>query len=207
MTDEQRGRTREHFPKESIREGHPGRKSIPFRRVLETVLWILNTGGPWNTLLRPYPNYKAVHSRSQQWCREEVLRNAFTVLTNTRRKQDRIDDEKSLIDAMFSSAKGGDEEIGPTKHSKGMKIIGIVDRCGQSLMVSTHAANHHEVTLVQLSFDFYMIEAKPENLIGDKMFDCDELDAQLREKGVEMLAPHRKGQMRTKTQDGRRLHR
>jgi hypothetical protein len=37
--------------------------------------------------------------------------------------------------------------------------------------VSTHAANHHEVTLVQLSFDFYMIEAKPENLIGDKAYD------------------------------------
>jgi len=33
------------------------------------------------------------------------------------------------------------------------------------LSVSTHAANHHEVRLVQLCFDFYMIEAKPENLI------------------------------------------
>ena len=29
-------------------------------------------------------------------------------------------------------------------------------------------ANHHEVRLVQLCFDFYMIEAKPENLIGDR---------------------------------------
>jgi hypothetical protein len=28
----------------------------------------------------------------------------------------------------------------------------------------TDAANHHEVRLVQLCFDFYMIEAKPENL-------------------------------------------
>ena len=34
--------------------------------------------------------------------------------------------------------------------------------------MSTHAANHHEVTLVQLSFDFYMIEAKPQNLIGGR---------------------------------------
>jgi hypothetical protein len=31
------------------------------------------------------------------------------------------------------------------------------------LSVSTHAANHHEARLVQLCFDFYMIEAKPEN--------------------------------------------
>jgi len=29
-----------------------------------------------------------------------------------------------------------------------------------------HTAIHHEVTLVQLSFDIYMIEARPANLIG-----------------------------------------
>ena len=34
-------------------------------------------------------------------------------------------------------------------------------------------ANHHEVRLVQLCFDFYMIEAKPENLIGDRAYDSD----------------------------------
>ena len=42
--------------------------------------------------------------------------------------------------------------------------------CGSpwvELSVSAHAANHHEVRLVQLCFDFYMIEAKPENLIGN----------------------------------------
>jgi hypothetical protein len=52
-----------------------------------------------------------------------------------------------------------------TKRGKGMKIVAIVDRHGLPLSVSTHAANHHEVRLVQLCFDFYMIEAKPENLI------------------------------------------
>jgi hypothetical protein len=48
-----------------------------------------------------------------------------------------------------------------------MKIMAIVDRHGLPLSVSTHAANYHEVRPVQLCFDFYMIEAKPENLIGD----------------------------------------
>ena len=51
-----------------------------------------------------------------------------------------------------------------------MKIMAIVDRHGLPLSVSTHAANHHEVRLVQLCFDFYMIEAKPENLIGDRAY-------------------------------------
>src|SRR5262249_36418608 len=71
----------------------------------------------------------------------------------------------------FVMAKGGGLEIGATKRGKGMKIMAIVDRHGLPPSVSTHAANHHEVRLVQLCFDFYMIEAKPENLIGDRAYD------------------------------------
>src|ERR1700731_2750128 len=83
--------------------------------------------------------------------------------------------------------KGGGSEIGLTKRGKGLKIMAIVDRHGLPLSVSTHAANHHEVRLVQLCFDFYMIEAKPENLIGDRAYDrgaakrrhCDDRPASL----------------------------
>src|SRR5262245_22911598 len=70
-----------------------------------------------------------------------------------------------------------------------------------------HAANHHEVRLVQLCFDFYMIEAKPENLIGDRAYDSDPLDAELRKDGVEMIAPHRCNRSKPPTQDRRRLSR
>ena len=51
-------------------------------------------------------------------------------------------------------AKGGGAEIGATKRGKGLKIKAIVDRHGLPLSVSTHAANHHEVRLVQLCFGF-----------------------------------------------------
>src|SRR5215468_7498268 len=82
--------------------------------------------------------------------------------------------------------------------------------CGSpwiAFSVSTHAANHHEVRLVQLCFDFYMIEAKPENLIGDRAYDSDPLDAELRKDGIEMIAPHRGNRSRPPTQDRRRLSR
>ena len=74
-------------------------------------------------------------------------------------------------------------------------------------VVSTHAANHHEVRLVQLCFDFYMIEAKPENLIGDRAYDSDPLDEELRNDGIEMIAPHRSNRSKPPTQDRRRLSR
>jgi transposase len=47
---------------------------------------------------------------------------------------------------------------------------------------------------------------KPENLIGDKAYDSDELDASLQKQGVEMIAPHCANRT-LKTQDGRRLRR
>ena len=56
--DEQWERIREHFPEENIPDSHPGRKPIPTRRVLEAVLWILNTGAQWHMLPQGYPNYK-----------------------------------------------------------------------------------------------------------------------------------------------------
>jgi len=51
-----------------------------------------------------------------------------------------------------------------------------------------------------------MLEAKPEHLIGDKAYDSDPLDDQLREQGVEMITPHRSNR-KLKTQDGRKLRR
>jgi len=207
LSDEQWERIREHFPEEHIPPERPGRKPIPARKVLEAVLWILNTGAQWHMLPQCYPNYKTVHRRFQHWCRKEVLRNAMTDLANALRDEGALDESECFIDATFASAKGGGAEIGPTKRGKGVKIMAIVDRHGLPLAVSTHAANHHEVTLVQLSFDFYMIEAKPENLIGDRAYDSDKLDEELRQEGIEMISPHRRNRVRPKTQDGRRLRR
>ena len=115
----------------------------------------------------------------------------LTDVANELRDKGLLDEEESFIDATFAMAKGGGAEVGSTKRGKGMKIMAIVDRHGLPLSVSTHAANHHEVRLVQSCFEFYMIEAKPETLIGDRAYDSDPLDDQLREDGIEMVAPYR----------------
>jgi len=208
LTDSQWEKIRQHFPEENIPDGRPGRKPVATRRVLEAVFWILNTGAQWHMLPQCYPNYKTVHRRFQRWCQQEVLRDILCALANELREQGGLDESECFVDAMFSWAKGGGEGVGPTKRGKGVKIMGIVDRNGLPLAVSTHAANHHEVTLVQLTFDFYMIEAKPERLIGDKAYDSDDLDEQLGEQGIEMIAPHRSNRRKSRrTQDGRPLRR
>src|SRR5262245_5710122 len=50
-----------------------------------------------------------------------------------------------------------------------------------------------------------MIEAKPENLIGDRAYDSDPLDEELRKDGIAMIAPHRSNRSKPPTQDRRRL--
>ncbi len=67
----------------------------------------------------------------------------------------------------------------------GYKCGMIRERIRSYFPEDTHAANHHEVRLVQL--DFYIIEAKPENLIGDGAYDSDPLDKELHKDGIEML--------------------
>jgi hypothetical protein len=52
-----------------------------------------------------------------------------------------------------------------------------------------------------------MIEAKPENLIGDRAYDSDPLDAELGKDGIVMIAPHRGNRSKPPTQDRRRLSR
>ena len=54
LTDEQWKRIRDHFPEEQIPDGRPGRKPIATRRVLEAVLWVLNTGAQWHVLPQGY---------------------------------------------------------------------------------------------------------------------------------------------------------
>lgn len=207
LSDANWERIKEYFPEENSPANRRGPKFIPSRKILEAVLWILNTGAQWHMLPQCYPNYKTVHRRFQSWCKNNVIRDIMIDLANDLRDQNVIDETECFIDATFACAKGGGDEIGPTKRGKGVKIMAIVDRHGLPLSVSTHAANHHEVTLVQLCFDFYMIEAKPENLIGDKAYDSDKLDAELGEQGIEMIAPHKQNRVRPKTQDGRRLRR
>ncbi len=122
LSDEQWERIRKHFPEEHIADDRPGRKPVPTRRVLEAVLWILNTGAQWHMLPQSYPNYKTVHRRFQTWCSNEVLRRVLTDVANELRDKGALDEEECFIDATFVMAKGGGADVGATKRGKGMTL-------------------------------------------------------------------------------------
>lgn len=66
------------------------------------------------------------------------------------------------IDPTLASTKSGGEEIGLTTRGRSVDITAAVDCHGLPLAVTTHADNRYEVTFVQLTFDFHMIETGPE---------------------------------------------
>ena len=97
--------------------------------------------------------------------------------------------------------------MGKTKRGKGTKLVALADRSGLPLSVSTASASPHEVTLVEEALAASFLDERPERLIGDRAYDSDPLDAALGERGVEMIAPHRRNRKKRKTQDGRKLRR
>jgi transposase len=97
--------------------------------------------------------------------------------------------------------------VGKTRRGKGTKLMALADASGLPISVCTASASPHEVSLVEETLRASFVEEKPERLIGDRAYDSDPLDAELREEGVEMIAPHRRNRKKKKTQDGRKLRR
>ncbi len=97
--------------------------------------------------------------------------------------------------------------MGKTKRGKGTKLMAVADGSGVPICVHAASASPHEVTLVEETLEAGFAPGRPERLIGDRAYDSDPLDAELREAGIEMIAPHRKNRKKPKTQDGRKLRR
>jgi transposase len=84
--------------------------------------------------------------------------------------------------------------------------MAIADASGLPVAAHIESASPHEVKLVEATIDSGFTQYAPNKLIGDKAYDSDKLDQRLLdERNVEMVAPHRRGRKRPKTQDGRKL--
>ena len=97
--------------------------------------------------------------------------------------------------------------MGTTKRGQGTKLMALADASGLPLGVHAGSASPHEVTLVEATLAASCASEEPKRLIGDRAYDSDPLDEALAERGIEMIAPHRRNRRRPKTQDGRKLRR
>jgi transposase len=84
--------------------------------------------------------------------------------------------------------------------------MAVADSHGLPVGLSIESATPHEVKPVDSTLAEMVIPEAPQNLLGDNAYDSDKLDAELRQYGIEVIAPHRSNR-KHKTQDGRRLRR
>ena len=97
-----------------------------------------------------------------------------------------------FVDGTFVGAKRGGRIGGKTKRGKGTKLMAVAEASGLPLAVCAASASPHEVTLVQATLAASFLRERPERLIADRAYDSDQLDAELAEKGIELIVPHRR---------------
>lgn len=107
----------------------------------------------------------------------------------------------------FCSGEKRGLQVGPTKRGKVTKLMAIVDGNGLPIARRTESASPSEVKLVTSTLESMWAPSVPDRLIGDKAYDSDPLDDELKQEwGIEMISPKRSNRKR-KTQDGRSLRR
>jgi transposase len=206
LTDEQWLLIGPFLPQLTRRKDGRGRPWRENRAVLNGILWILRTGAPWADLPDRYPSYQTCHRRFQHWVWCGVLKDILSVLAEALHDEGYVDLREAFIDGSFAPAKKGGAGVGTTKRGKGTKIMAIADRHGRPVAIHIDSATPHEVTLVHATLAHRLVRKTPERLIGDTAYESDQLDAELVQCGIELIAPHRRNRAR-RTQDGRPLRR
>jgi transposase len=92
----------------------------------------------------------------------------------------------------------------------------VVDGRGLPLGEHLHSASPAEVRLAETTLAAIRVgrghrpgrpRQKPLRVIADKAYDSDPLRKRLRQRGIELICPHKRNRVRPATQDGRALRR
>ena len=121
------------------------------------------------------------------------------------RERSKIALTEAFIDGTHAGAKRG-ALVGVTRRGPATKIMAIADTRGLPIAVGIASGPRHEVGLVEETLGRRFVRGRLLRLIGDKAYDSNKLDAALRKRGIDMIAPHHPTHT-TKTQDERKLRR
>ena len=127
-----------------------------------------------------------------------------------------IEMERIVSGRQFRSGEKRGCGVGKTKRGKGTKWMVVVDGKGVPLGDYLHSASPAEVKLAETTLATIRVarshhsgrpRQKPMRVIADKAYDSDPLRKRLRQRGIELICPHKKNRVRPATQDGRALRR
>jgi transposase len=95
LSDEEWERLQPLLPPE---RGQAGRQPKSHRVMLNGMLWVLRTGGPWRDLPAHYGPWNSVYTRFYRWTKSGLWQRLFEALSSTR------DEEGYMLDATIIKA-------------------------------------------------------------------------------------------------------
>ena len=166
--------------------GTPGRPVVPFRTVLNGILYVLRTACQWKAAPRTYGSGSTLHRRFQEWECAGIIR---AILQHMLQRYDRrrgIDWEWQAADTKLLPAPLGGTGTGPnpTDRAKcGTKRHLLIDGNGAPLGLHLSGANRHDMKGLAELLGKGLIAPRPkpsgrkrQHLCLDKAYDYDEID-------------------------------
>lgn len=152
--------------------GTPGRPQIPFRTVLNGILYVLRTGCQWNAVPALYSSGSTVHRRFQEWTESGVFAKIVLLLLQWYDEAKGIDWKWQSGDTKLLPAPLGGEKTGPNPTDlgkSGTKRHLLVDGNGIPLALYLSAAQRHDVKgLRPMLTTGWLIERQPSAETGEQ---------------------------------------
>lgn len=190
--------------------GTVGCPQIPFRRVLDGILYVLRTGCQWNAVPRQFASGSTVHARFQQWVKRGVFAQIWQVLLGDYDAVRGIQWRWQALDGALTKAPLGGAQTGPNptdRGKSGTKRHLLTDRRGAPVSVAVSGAHRHDMKAAPALLDAVAVVRpeprpyRPQHLCADKGYDYPETEAAMRERGYR---PHIRRRGETPPCDARR---
>jgi len=172
--------------------GTVGRPIVPYRTVLNGILYVLRTGCQWKAVPKEFGSGSTCHARFQEWVQRGVFRQTWALLLR------RYDDLRGIqwtwqaVDSKSVPAPLGGEDTGPNPTDRGKagsKRHHLVDRRGTPLSAVVTSANATDMKTNPTVLDHIVVKRprptkrKPQHLCEDKGYDYPECREQALARG------------------------
>jgi putative transposase len=180
--------------------GTVGRPIVPYRTVLNGILYVLRTGCQWKMVSNEFGSGSTCHKRFQEWVARGVFLKAWQLLL---RRYDELRGIQWLwqaVDSKSVPAPLGGEDTGPNptdRGKSGSKRHQLVDGRGVPLSAEVTAANATDMKTNPAVLDGIVVKRprpthhNPQHLCEDKGYDYPECREQALARGYLPHIPHK----------------
>lgn len=169
--------------------GTVGRPAVPYRRIVDGILYVLRTGGQWQAIPRHlYAPGSTVHGRFRQWVKADLFQQWWITLLQNYDETIGIDWKWQSLDTAITKAPLGGEATGPSPVDRGKcgtKRSLLTDRRGAPLALVVTAAQRHDKKVALQTLDAVVVPRPPrrvyrvQHLCLDKGYDYDDTIADM----------------------------